>query len=164
MINGSFAEANRPVDGRDWVVDLPMDKPSSMALFLHIAHGHHQEVPRALPMHELYDLTWLTRFYDATRLLAPWIQSWVSALHATTVGSDESLPMMIWISWELGHRRMFEATVRHVTMEGLGALFAEGSVLQRLHMPSDIIGELSLLYTYLLSPPSAPSLIGTSAF
>ncbi|KAK4158454.1 nuclear pore protein-like protein [Chaetomidium leptoderma] len=145
MLNGSFAEAKQPQDdGKDcqqWVVNLPDDKPSAMELFLDIAHGHLQKAPRALSMHELYDLTALTHFYDATPILVPWIRPWIHTLRDATSGPDDSdaVPKMIWISWVLGHRQMFEATVRRITMEGPGSMFAEGSLLQQLEMPSDII-------------------------
>lgn len=140
MIHGPFAEA-KPEDGKDWVIELPEDKPSAMELFLNISHGHLQKAPRALSMHALYDLTALTHFYDSTPMLAPWVRPWINALHDPTSGPDDAVPKMVWISWELGHRQMFEATVRRITMEGPGSMFAEGSMLQRLQMPSDVIGK-----------------------
>ncbi|KAH7349851.1 hypothetical protein B0T11DRAFT_343042 [Plectosphaerella cucumerina] len=138
MIHGPFAEA-KPEDGKDWVIELPEDNPSAMELFLNISHGHLQKAPRALSMHALYDLTALTHFYDSTPMLAPWVRPWINALHDPTSGPDDAVPKMVWISWELGHRQMFEATVRRITMEGPGSMFAEGSMLQRLQMPSDVI-------------------------
>jgi hypothetical protein len=152
MIYGSFTEA-KPADGKDWMVDLPHDKPPAMELFLNISHGHLQKTPRALSIHELYDLTTLTHFYDSTQILVPWIRPWINALHDTASGPDDAVPKMIWISWELGHRQMFEATVRRITMEGPGSMFAEGSVLQQLQMPSDIIGQPSP------SPPPTAALL-----
>jgi hypothetical protein len=144
MLYGSFTEA-KPDNESDWTVDLPHDMPSAMELFLNIAHGHLQKTPRTPSIHELYDLTMLTHFYDATPLLVPWIRPWIDTLRDTTAGPDDAVPKLIWISWELGHRQTFEATVRRVTMEGPGSMFAKGSVLQRLDMPSDIIGEAHLL-------------------
>lgn len=149
MLYGSFTEA-KPENGRDWTVELPHDMPSAMELFLHIAHGHLQKAPRALSIHELFDLTALTHFYDAAHLLVPWVRPWVDTLMNATSGPDDAaVPKLIWIGWELGHRQMFEATVRRVTTEGPGSMFAEGSVLRQLEMPSDIIGEAP-------SPPSNP--------
>lgn len=141
MIYGSFSEA-KPLDGKDWVVDLPDDKASAMELFLTIAHGHLHKAPRALSTHELYDLTALTDFYDSTQILGPWIRPWIRTLHDATSGPEvDAVPKMLGIGWVLGHQQMFEATVRRITMEGPGSMFAEGSVLQQLQMPSDIIGE-----------------------
>jgi hypothetical protein len=157
MVYGSFTEAKQPGDGEDWVVHLPHEKPPVMELFLNISHGHLQKVPRALSMHELYDLTTLTHFYDSTKILVPWIRPWISVLHDAASGPDDTVPKMIWVSWELGHRQMFEATVRRITLEGPGSMFAEGSVLKRLQMPSDIIGEASPP----LLPPTAALLTRT---
>ncbi|KAK4178073.1 nuclear pore protein-like protein [Triangularia setosa] len=139
MINGSFAEA-KPKDTEHWTIDLPEDNPSTLELFLNIAHGHLRKVPPALSLHELYDLTALTHFYDATKILVPWIRPWTKALHDATSGPDvAAVPKLIWIGWELGYRPMFEAAVRRVTMEEPGSTFAEGSPLYQLPMSSDII-------------------------
>lgn len=140
MLHGPFAEG-KPGDDKDWLVGLPEDKATAMEVFLNISHGFLQRAPRSLPMHELYDLTALTHYYDATPILAPWVRPWINALHDATTGPDDTVPKMIWISWELGHRQMFEATVRRITMEGPGSMFAEGSVLRQLQMPSDVIGK-----------------------
>lgn len=139
MIYGSFAEAG-PADGKEWTVDLPEDKSSALQLFAIISHGFLHRVPHALSILELFDLTVLTHYYDATRILVPWVRPWMEALHDPSAATDETAPKMLWISWELGHRQMFEATVRRITMEGSGSMFAEGSALQQLQMPSDVIG------------------------
>ncbi|KAJ4302457.1 hypothetical protein N0V88_002601 [Collariella sp. IMI 366227] len=141
MIYGSFSEA-KPSDGKDWVVNLPADKPSAMELFLTIAHGHLHKAPRALSTQELYDLTALTDFYNSTHILGPWIYPWIRTLHDATSGPEvDTVPKILGIGWVLGHQQMFEATVRRITMEGPGSMFVEGSVLQQLQIPSDIIGQ-----------------------
>ena len=161
MLNGSFAEARRE-DGKEWIVDLPYDNPSAMELFLNLSHGHAHKAPRSLSTHELYDLTLLTHFYDATQVLAPWILPWIGSLEQdllTSVGDDDAaLPQMLYISWELGHRQVFEATMRRITMEGLGSMFVEGSVLRQLQMPTDVVGKtISSLCLHSFIPMADPT-------
>ncbi|KAK4194933.1 hypothetical protein QBC40DRAFT_317738 [Triangularia verruculosa] len=139
MVNGSFVEA-KPNNPKIWTIDLPDDKPLALELFLNIAHGHLSKAPPTLSLDDLYDLTTLTHFYVATKILVPWIRPWIKALHDATSGPNvAAVPKLIWIGWELGDRVMFEAAVRRVVMEEPGSTFAEGSSLYRLPMSLDII-------------------------
>lgn len=145
MLHGNFAEgkgaaANSNNAAGDWVVELRDDKPETFDLFASIAHAKFRRVPRSLSIDRLYDLTVLTHYYDATPMLTPWLQSWVAAIgEAPEAGLDGLLmPKLLWISWELGHKQLFETTARRMVMESRGT--GEETGLEGLVMPPDIIG------------------------
>ncbi|KAL0942959.1 nuclear pore protein-like protein [Colletotrichum truncatum] len=154
MLHGNFAEskptATDPVTKAatsDWVVELRDDKPDAFDLFASIAHSKFRRVPRTLSVGKLYDLTVLTHYYDATPVLTPWLQSWVSGIGETPdAGVDGVLmPQLLWISWELGHKQLFESTARRMVMEGRGDMFGEEAGLDGLDMPPDIIERISAI-------------------
>lgn len=151
MLNGKFTEAKPAASGSgdpaaDWVVQLRDDKPDAFALFASIAHAQYRCVPRSLTIDKFYDLTVLTHYYDATPMLTPWLQGWISGIgEVPDVGSEGLLmPKLLWISWELGHKQLFESTARRMVMECQGSMIGEDAGLEELSMPPDIIGSFPL--------------------
>ncbi|KAF9880650.1 hypothetical protein CkaCkLH20_01692 [Colletotrichum karsti] len=151
MLHGSFVEAkpttNSDSTAIDWVVELREDKPDTFELFASIAHAKFRQVPRSLPIDRLYDLTVLTHYYDATPMLTPWLQNWVTGIGETPdVGVNGLLmPKLLWISWELGHKQLFESTARRMVMECRGT--GEEIELEGLSTPPDIIERIKSVRT-----------------
>ncbi|KAI1375090.1 hypothetical protein F4677DRAFT_423144 [Hypoxylon crocopeplum] len=140
MLYGSFAEA-KPVgaSSEDWVVDLPADDPVSLAIFIRIAHGHFSEVPTILTIDGLYALTTLTHYYDATQVLIPWINTWLTSVEDILRDSNDLMPKFLWITWELGRKAMFRTTARRLLTEAPASLLECYSPSQGLQMPPNII-------------------------
>ncbi|OLN87049.1 hypothetical protein CCHL11_06489 [Colletotrichum chlorophyti] len=161
MLHGNFSEskpgsethssASGTPGASDWVVKLPDDRPDTFMIFLSIAHGRFRGVPKVLSIDSFYELTALTHYYDATPLLAPWLHRWVSGIgEAPTSSGGEGrlgLPKVLWISWVVGHKQLFEGTARRLVMESEGGLFGEESGLLDLNMPPDIIERIAEIRT-----------------
>ncbi|KAF3803110.1 hypothetical protein GCG54_00011776 [Colletotrichum gloeosporioides] len=152
MLNGKFTEAKPAASGSgdpaaDWVVQLRDDKPDAFALFASIAHAQYRCVPRSLTIDKFYDLTVLTHYYDATPMLTPWLQGWISGIgEVPDVGSEGLLmPKLLWISWELGHKQLFESTARRMVMECQGSMIGEDAGLEELSMPPEIIERINAI-------------------
>ncbi|KAH9987666.1 hypothetical protein F4779DRAFT_611308 [Xylariaceae sp. FL0662B] len=148
MLYGGFAEArsNQANDAMDWIVNLPEDKSASMAVLLSIAHGHFDRVPRSLPIDELYDLTVLTHFYDSTRILGPWASKWMATVNTIERETNDLVPRILWISWELGWKHTFTAVSRRMLLESAAITFpSENDEVQDTQFPPDIIERISTL-------------------
>ncbi|KAJ9145411.1 Nuclear pore protein-like protein [Pleurostoma richardsiae] len=139
MLYGDFSEAKSSHHGQEWIVDLPEEQPIPMIIFLSIAHAQFHRVPRVLSADQLYDLTALTHYYDATRVLGPWVNHWVECLEDIARDANILAPKMLWIYWELGRKEAFLDTARRFVMEADGPIFASESELGDLQMPPDII-------------------------
>lgn len=120
------------------VLDLPEHEPKSFQLFALASHGLLQRVPRNLSLDELYDLTALTHYYDATKVLVPWAQSWMRLIGEPM--SIMSMFKILWVSWELGRRQVFETTAKRIVMKCRGSILASDSALHALHMPPGVVG------------------------
>ncbi|KAF6782184.1 nuclear pore protein-like protein, partial [Colletotrichum sojae] len=152
MLHGNFAESKPAAAAAvgsagppaDWVVDLPDDDAAAYDLFASIAHGSFRRVPRGLGVGRLYDLTVLTHYYDATPMLTPWLQGWMVGIGETPDGGDEGMLMLklLWISWELGHKQLFETTARRMVMECRGIFLGDESGIEGLNMPPDVIASI----------------------
>ena len=145
MLYGTFAEA-KPTDDADvnpkhWVVDLPADDPAALAILVRIAHGHFNEVPKALPIDVLYSLTTLTHYYDATSALIPWVDTWLAAVDDIWRDADLLMPQFLWVTWELGRKTLFKTTARRILTEAPASLLRSYDPSQGLPMPPNIIGE-----------------------
>ncbi|KAI0468778.1 hypothetical protein F4859DRAFT_203057 [Xylaria cf. heliscus] len=147
MLYGNFAERKPIKPDEDWIVDLPEDKPSSFKLFATISHCYLQQVPRSLSLDQLYDLTMLTHIYNATHILVPWCQGWVSSVRDKHLESIYDMPKLLWVSWELGDMDLFETTARQIIMECPGQMFETGSPLNGLPLPLDMIGQMKDIRT-----------------
>ncbi|KAI0849039.1 hypothetical protein F5Y00DRAFT_72462 [Daldinia vernicosa] len=145
MLYGDFSEgrSNQAKDADDWIVNLPEDKPAAMAVLLSIAHGHFEQIPKMLSVDELYDLTVLSHFYDATRTLGPWSNKWMAAVEKLERESKELMPKILWISWELGWKNTFTALSRRMVLECEASIFSTGA--DEIQYPPDIIERISTI-------------------
>ncbi|KAF5239239.1 hypothetical protein FANTH_10041 [Fusarium anthophilum] len=123
--------------GEDWVVELPEDKPKALSIFLHISHGQFDQVPRALSIDDLYDLTVLSNYYDGTHMLEPWVGRWMSLVEDDAKSSKESMAKSLGIAWEFGRKDSFCRIARQMLME------SDGSEDPQLRMLPDIIERIS---------------------
>jgi hypothetical protein len=82
MLYGRFSEGKHSAGScaEGWIVRLPEDKPAPMHVFLSILHGQLDRMPTDLSVDELYDLTMLLHYYDATSVLRPWVKICVDHL------------------------------------------------------------------------------------
>ncbi|TEA21662.1 hypothetical protein C8034_v003622 [Colletotrichum sidae] len=152
MLHGNFAESRPPhpaaaaaaaaaATDTNWEVRLPDDDADAFDVLASIAHARFRRVPRVLPppsIAGLFDLTVLTHYYDATEVLAPWLQGWVSGLGEAA--GDGEMQKLLWVAWELGHRQLFESTARRMVVEGKGG-GGEGEV-DGVNLPLDIIARI----------------------
>ncbi|WYZ41224.1 hypothetical protein EsH8_V_000119 [Colletotrichum jinshuiense] len=155
--HSSPAGTTPPAPAKEWVVNLPDDKSDAFDLFASIAHSRFARIPRSLSIDKLYELTVLTHYYDATPMLTPWLQTWASGIgeapgtssSSGVGGRDGGLLMakLLWISWELGHKQLFESTARRMVMEACGSLFGAESGLGELSMPPDVIERITEIRT-----------------
>ncbi|OTB09884.1 hypothetical protein K445DRAFT_17198 [Daldinia sp. EC12] len=145
MLYGGFSEgrSNQGKDAEDWIVDLPEDKPAAMAVLLSITHGRFEQVPKALSVDELYDVTVLTNFYDATSTLGPWSNKWKAAIEKVERESNELMPKILWISWELGWKNTFTVLSRRMVLESEASMFLTGA--DQIQFPPDIIERISTI-------------------
>ncbi|KAH7123002.1 hypothetical protein EDB81DRAFT_665774 [Dactylonectria macrodidyma] len=141
MLFGNFAESrpNTLNSKNEWIVKLPADKAGPLALFMYISHGHLHRIPKKLSIDKLYDLTTLTNYYDSTRILGPWVHSWMDFVEDDVRNSKASLSKALWVSWEFGHRELFERVAHKMLMESDGPIGANDPKFQDLGMPPQII-------------------------
>ena len=137
MLYGSFVESKSATDGgaKGWVVDLPADDPASLAILVRIAHGHFNEVPKALSIDTLYSLTTLTHYYDATPALIPWIDTWLVSVDDIWRDSDVLMPKFLWVTWELGRKMLFKAAARRLLTEAPASILDSYPPSRDLLMP-----------------------------
>lgn len=140
MLYGHFGESLASATDQ-WIVNLPEDDPTALEQFLNLAHGNTQKVPFELSIDELFSLTKLTQYYDATPLLKPWISQWMASLREPRAENEIRMYKMLWIHLELGQRRSFGLTARRIVMESAGLYSAE-NLISELEVFPDLIGEL----------------------
>ena len=142
MLYGNFVEAreNSTSDSGGWTVKLPEDKAVPLAIFLNISHTQFYRVPKIFSIDDLYDLVVLTHYYDSTRVLAPWTNSWMAAIDEDAANSITLMAKALWISWELGRKESFTRMARRILVESQGSLTADDAILQDLQIPPGIIG------------------------
>ncbi|QGI59767.1 hypothetical protein CEK26_001895 [Fusarium fujikuroi] len=136
MLFGQFMESE-PKNGKDWVIELPEDKPKALSIFLHISHGQFNQVPRTPSIDDLYDLTVLSNYYDGTHMLEPWVGRWMSLVEDDANASKVSMSKSLWIAWELGRKDSFCRIARRMLME------SDGSEDPQLKMQPDILERIS---------------------
>lgn len=147
MLYGNFLEskenskANDRADG--WTVHLPEDKPQPIRILLHLAHAQFHEIRDSLSIDKVYELTKLTHYYDATRLVVPWMgrlmPSIEDVLTSPVAASDTSIPKMLWVSWELGLKDAFVDLSRKLLMESKGHWSAEETA-EQVQTPPGVLG------------------------
>lgn len=124
MLYGSLAES-RAKHAERWSIDLPEDDPWALELFANICHGLLTKVPQSLTIDELFHLTMLTHYYDATETLAPWTDRWTNNIRDARTHDELDLDKILWISLELGQKGLFHTTARTLVMESPGLLSQE---------------------------------------
>lgn len=118
MLYGAFAEAKHNSNSVvGWIVRLAEEKPAPMEIFLNITHANFAKIPRILSVDNLYELAALTHYYDATTLLAPWLEGWLASTIEMTRDANILMPKMLWISWEFGRKEDFVIAAQRMLME-----------------------------------------------
>ncbi|KAM0270065.1 hypothetical protein ACHAQH_009549 [Verticillium albo-atrum] len=146
MLYGTFVESrNKAVINATWTVHLPEDNLTAFNLFVRIAYGFLYKVLRWLSLDEIYELTVLTHYYDTTYILIPWVSTWIASLREPPPGNFILIPMLLWISWELGRRPLFESTAHRILMEAPGSILDPDSPLHTLQMPPDILERIAAI-------------------
>ncbi|KAF5526369.1 hypothetical protein CGCA056_v003474 [Colletotrichum aenigma] len=110
MLYGGFAESlSAQTKKENWVVDLPDDRPDSFKIFLHVIHGHFDQVPSRIAIDNLYLLLVLLDKYDSIGLIRPWAKPWLKGIK-----TSESLPLALYIAWNLGHKETFQSKMTKI--------------------------------------------------
>ncbi|KAJ0382461.1 hypothetical protein COL922a_012526 [Colletotrichum nupharicola] len=110
MLYGGFAESlSAQTKKENRVVDLPDDRPDSFKIFLHVMHGHFDQVPSRIAIDNLYLLLVLLDKYDSIGLIRPWAKPWLKGIK-----TSESLPLALYIAWNLGHKETFQSKMTKI--------------------------------------------------
>ncbi|KAL3954910.1 hypothetical protein ACCO45_010473 [Purpureocillium lilacinum] len=122
MLYGTFAEAKSNQESPDdWTINLGDDNPAPMKIFLNIAHANFSEVPKALTVGDLYDLTWM------------------SSLGSGQQTPPSDMPKLLWISWEFGRKEDLTTISRQMLLEFDGNWFNDTDNLEDIQTPPYII-------------------------
>ncbi|OAQ69831.2 nuclear pore protein-like protein [Pochonia chlamydosporia 170] len=141
MLYGNFAEAkSNNSNTTDWIVKLEDEKPAPMETFLNLAHSNFARIPKTFSIDNLYDLVVLTHYYDATHLLAPWIETWLSSVGEIVRDASDIMSKMIWITWELGRKEQFTIIARRMLMEAKEPWPSAADDSEAIQAPPYIIG------------------------
>lgn len=142
MLYGDFAEASHSAKEADggWIVRLPEDKPVIMGLFLSIIHGNYDEALQNLSLDDIYDLTVVAHYYDATKVLRPWVKVWID--YVTRLAECTNTPMLkiLWVAWELGAISVFQMASRSILLEFNAADFTDALSYDGTQTPYGAIG------------------------
>lgn len=154
MLYGNFAEAeaNATAATHEWIVRLPEDNPVIMGLFLSIAHGIYDEAIRDLSLDQIYDLTVVAHYYDATRVLRPWVEAWITCM--TNLAEDVNTPILkiLWIAWELGASELFQKTSRYILLEFDATEFHDAIFNSNTQTPPGVLGTSKRSFRHPQSP------------
>lgn len=110
MLFGGFAAGKRTATS-EWTIALPEDNAEAFTTLMHMVHANFKMVPATVTRDQLYEITILTDKYSMTEVLRPWANAWVSPFVAPYVPSAAGDERLIWIAWELGHRKLFKDTL-----------------------------------------------------
>lgn len=121
MLNGPFAESNKPGEDQKWRVALPDDNVKAMGTLLNIMHcqfGNLPAVTGASGLEDLYQIAVLTDKYDCTALVRPWATSWLAAASALVPNAfTNDLEKISWVAWEYGDKTLFERATRSLIIQ-----------------------------------------------
>lgn len=93
---------------------MPAGPPEPMRLLLTtIAEGRHEEVPHSLSVRDLFDIVQLASREDKIHTLRAWLQRWIESLALSGV-TPETCDLLGFITWEIGHLRIYENVVKHM--------------------------------------------------
>ncbi|TQV93294.1 hypothetical protein V2A60_010276 [Cordyceps javanica] len=107
------AEAEEPsaaLLSENRLVELPHDKPNSLAILLYAIHCHFDKVPTQLSVEALYDLTAAAHKYGASAILRPWTATWTRSIAVEPEDDTVTLFKAMSIYWVLGSREDFFST------------------------------------------------------
>ncbi len=122
----------------DSIIQLEGNDHDSLTIFLNIAHANFLEIPRRLSISQLYNLTILTSHYHCTKMLAPWVDSWISTVRTAVRRCD--IAMMLWVSWELRAKDDLGTMARRMAGELDAAEFCAGHRLWSSERTEGVIG------------------------
>lgn len=109
-----YGASGQPLgNGANWVVTLPRDSFTAMAILLNIAHGQHEKVPSALLIAELSMVVAASHKYDMTALLKRWAKTWLRSPEVLMSGGELRL---LHIGWELGDLQLYKKTTMTIIM------------------------------------------------
>lgn len=139
-----FLEAKQVGHGK---LSFPEDDAAPLAILLHIAHLNFDKVSHHISFQQLLDLAVLTDKYGATKLVRPWIRSWIANVqHLLLQTAHEE---WLWIAWEFGQTTPFRQLAVHLvqevkmTVDGQ-CVTQKGRILDpsadNCRLPPDIIG------------------------
>lgn len=121
MLNGPFAESNKPGEDQKWRVALPDDNVKAMGTLLNIMHcqfGNLPAVTGASGLEDLYQIAVLTDKYDCTALVRPWATSWLAAASALVPNAfTNDLEKISWVAWEYGDKTLFKRATRSLIIQ-----------------------------------------------
>lgn len=139
-----FLEAKEVGHGK---LSFPEDDAAPLAILLHIAHLNFDKVSHYISFQQLLDLAVLTDKYGATKLVRPWIQSWIAVVQHLLL--QPAYEEWLWIAWEFGQSRSFRQLAVHLVQEVKRTadgqcVTQKGRILDpsadNCHLPPDIIG------------------------
>ncbi|KAF3804983.1 hypothetical protein GCG54_00005728 [Colletotrichum gloeosporioides] len=107
MLFGPFSEGQRDDDK---AIDLE-DAIEPMFFALCIVHSRYDMIRTALTVKEGFQLLVVTKKYDMTSIVRPWIHHWVPLLKYIDEDFGD-LEMVAWIAWEVGAENIFELTIK----------------------------------------------------
>ncbi|KAK2729034.1 hypothetical protein CKAH01_10605 [Colletotrichum kahawae] len=116
MLSGPFAEACRPADGSQWVVEVLEDNHKQFPVFLSIIHGCFQDVPKELDIQDLGALLVIVEKYDALPIIRPWVKGWLESPRGRWSAEGYSSHLVCY-AWVTGHRAIFEEEARKAVYE-----------------------------------------------
>lgn len=87
-----------------WVLDLPQDDPTPMAVLFSIAHGRLEAVPEYPTIRAMYDIILHSNKYKLVGLLGPWVSQWMYTVTRVLGGPPDESLMAMWIAFELGSK------------------------------------------------------------
>ncbi|OJD38598.1 nuclear pore protein [Diplodia corticola] len=141
--DGPFLEAQK-IGQKE--LSFPDDDAAPLTTLLHIAHLNFDKVPQNMTFRSLLSLAVLTDKYGATRLVRPWIKSWITDVSHLLL--DPGYEEWLWIAWEFGQIASFQQLARKLVSDvrmTSGGRFAlrMGRILDPLaddsYLPPDII-------------------------
>lgn len=121
MLSNRFAEA-KPDKGR-WEVKLPDDNPDAFAILMDMMHGVYDRTTVDLGLSQIFGVCVLTNKYDMAQILRPmafrWLDRYIPKTTSLFTLDYAKIPCateMLFIAWEMGHDRIFEAMVKRITL------------------------------------------------
>ncbi|KAL1633265.1 hypothetical protein SLS58_011154 [Diplodia intermedia] len=103
------------LEAKEVELSFPEDDAAPLATLLHIAHLNFDRVSHHISFQPLLDLAVLTDKYGATKLVRPWIKSWIASVqHLLLEPAHEE---WLWIAWEFGQTTSFQQLAIHLVQE-----------------------------------------------